>query len=686
MATDLHTRAFPAQRTGRSVAGYLIPRNTLLLLMAAQVASVLPHVSHQQVWVWAVVGLCLGWRWMMFRGAWPAPGGWMKAALVVGASLAVAVGPDPIFSVGTATALLLVAFALKLLEMRSRRDAYLVIFLCYFVIATAFLFQQTIALAVFQLVAVLIATGAMIGLNQHHRQPDVTGALRLAAGLMLQAIPLMLVTFLFFPRLAPLWSMPVPGGAETGIADELRPGDVARLARSDQIAFRVVFEGQAPPGAEMYWRGLVFSHYGEGTWRQERMPESRAAGQLGDPAERLGTSAVRYQVLLEPTQAKWVFALDVARPLSAGISPARDFRLVADEPVTRLFRYQVQSNSGTRLDLELPDWLRRRDTSLPPGSNPRARAFAEALRARAASPEAYAAAVLDHIRQAPFHYTLEPPRLAARDDIDAFWFDSRQGFCAHFAGAFVFLMRAAGIPARMVGGYQGGEFNPRTGHLVVRQYDAHAWAEVWFQGHGWVRMDPTASVAPERIARGLEAALSEQDRASLPLLAHARFGRHPVIAGMRNWFESLEHRWNLWVLGYDPQLQARLLADWSPLRIALASLAGAAASAALVGFALLLRRPAPGHPLVAALRRFSRSLRRDGLERRPDETVHAYFTRLQATGSLHRNAAGLLADIEAALYDPELAAAASSTRPMRWALWWLQLRLKLMSRPVRPGH
>jgi protein-glutamine gamma-glutamyltransferase len=684
MAADRPDRAFPAERRGR--AGYLIPRNALLLLMAAQVASVLPHVPHQQVWLWAVVALCLGWRWMMFRGAWPAPGAWVKGALVVGASVAVALGSHPVFSVETATALLIVAFALKLLEMRSRRDAYLVIFLCYFAIATAFLFQQTIALAVFQLVAILIVTGAMIGLNQHDRQPDVARALRLAAGLLLQAIPLMLVTFLFFPRLAPLWSMPVPGGSQTGMADELRPGDVAQLARSDQIAFRVVFEGQAPPATEMYWRGLVFSHYAEGTWRQERTPETRAAGQGAQAAERVGTRAVRYQVLLEPTQAKWVFALDVAQPLSSGISAARDFRLVADEPVTRLFRYQVQSTSGTRLDLELPEWVRRRDTRLPPGANPRARAFAEALLARASSPPAYAAAVLEHITQVPFHYTLEPPRLPARDDIDAFWFDSRQGFCAHYAGAFVFLMRAAGIPARMVAGYQGGEFNPRTGHLVVRQYDAHAWAEAWFEGQGWVRMDPTASVAPERIARGLEAALSEQDRAGLPLLAHARLGRHPLIAGMRNWFEALDHRWNLWVLGYDPQLQARLLADWSPLRIALALLAGAAASAALVGVALLLRRPAPGHPLVAALRRFSLRLRRDGLERRPEETVSAYFARLQATASLHRDAAGLLADIEAALYNPDFAAAASSNRSMRRALWRLQLRLKLMSRPVRRSH
>jgi protein-glutamine gamma-glutamyltransferase len=661
--------------------GYLIPRNTLLLLMAAQFAVLLPHVMHQSAWIWLVCGFCFGWRWMVFRGRWRFPGRWVKVLLVIAAATGVTVDASAAFSLETATALLILAFALKLLEMRSRRDAYLVIFLSYFVVATGFLFDQSITGAAYQALALVIVTGAMAGLNQFQGQPDIAGAVRLSGALLLQALPLMLVVFLFFPRVAPLWSVPMPGGSETGISDEVRPGDVARLARSDRLAFRVVFDGQAPAADDLYWRGLVYSHYIDGTWRQARI--SASADALDDSVS-LSVSpfdaggATRYLVLMEPTHSNWLFGLDTPTPLSPGISVTRDFRMVADEPVKRLFRYRAESVTGLRLDQDLPDWMRRRETGLPLDTNPRTRAFARGLFAEAGSATDYVDAVLEYIRREPFHYTLEPPQLTGPNEIDAFWFDSRRGFCAHYASAFVVLMRSAGIPARMVGGYQGGEFNPRSGHLVVRQYDAHAWAEVWLAGLGWQRVDPTAMVAPDRIARGLDAALSESDRAGLSLLTNARLGRYPLLADMLGLFESLEHRWNMRVVGYDPQLQARLLGELTPARIAKGILIGAAGSLALVLCSLLMRRPLRGHPTIAMLKRFSRGLRRLGLERAPGETPQAYFTRLNAAAALDGESERLLADVQCMIYNPELRGA-SEHRFLRWAMLRLRLRLMLKS-------
>ncbi len=651
----------------RVTGGYLIPRNSLLLLMVAQAVVVLPHISHLSLWVVAVGVVCGWWRWMLFRGALGYPSRWVKAVLVLAGAVGIGFSGGALFSLESATGLLIVAFALKLVEMRSRRDAYVVIFLSYFIIATKFLFDQSIGVAAYQLLAAVLVTAAMVGLNQLHSRVRVVSAVRLASALLLQAVPLTLVLFIFFPRVAPLWSVPMPGGSTTGLDDEVRAGDVARLSRSDEIAFRVVFDGPVPVPEQLYWRGLVYSEYESGTWRQSRgerggteplpNPEWPPAAVPTDDPEQ-GRGALAYQVFMEPTQARWLFGVDLAMPRSDGIELTQDFRLLADDRVTSLKRYRVESFPDVALGRELPDWLRRRELQLPAGDNPRLQAFARAMHAEAGSDEAYVDAVLEHIRTEPFHYTLEPPMLPDQDGIDKFWFETRSGFCTHYAGALVHLMRAVDIPARMVGGYQGGEINRRTGHLVLRQYDAHAWAEVWLQGRGWVRVDPTAAVAPNRIDQGLNAALSDEDRASLSMLAGARMGRDSLVADLLGLFESLEHRWNLRVLGYDADLQAgylkRLLGEVTPARIALAMLIGGGASVALVALSLFWRRgSAPRDPVVLAVGRFSRRLRGIGMERRASETPAAYFVRLnENTAGLPASAELVSAEIETALYDP----------------------------------
>ncbi len=356
---------------------------------------------------------------------------------------------------------------------------------------------------------------------------------------------------------------------EPELAESVAPGDIAALTRSDEIAFRAVFDGPMPAPRDLYWRGLVYSNFSARHLVSRRLLRrhlriSRCASGL--PAayspDVSGIEPVSYQVLLEPTQASWLFALDVAMPVAPATSLTRDFRLVS-----RRTRAHDDPLSRARL-IRARRWIRHFRTGCDTAKRDCRTATIRAssrLRSswqrRNADAGGFLAEALQYIRTEPFFYTLNPPLLSNTDSVDAFWFDSRRGFCSHFAGAFVYLARAVGIPARMIGGYQGGEVNPVTGHLVVRQYDAHAWAEVWLEGRGWVRFDPTAAVAPARIESGLNAALSETDRAVLSAVTGARFDGVPGLRDVLYLFESMQHRWNLWVVGYDTEVQTRYLAE-----------------------------------------------------------------------------------------------------------------------------
>lgn len=671
---------------------YQIPRNSLALLMVAQAVVVLPHAAHITLWIIGVGFVCGCWRWMVFQGRWDYPRRWVKVLLVVASAIGVGVSGKNVFSLETATGLLIVAFALKLVEMKSRRDAYIVIHLSYFIIAAEFLFDQSIGIALYGVLAMIIVTAAFVGLHQFHTRVRVASSLSTATVLVAQAVPLMLVLFLFFPRVAPLWSVPLPGGAHTGMTDRVAPGDIAALTRSDEIVFRAVFDGDTPPMRSLYWRGLVYSNFAKGTWfvggvpaTPENMPVGANVG--ADFLPRRGQARpIDYQVLLEPTHQSWLFALDVPIPVGRGVALTRDFRLIADEPVHSVLHYRALAYPDATIDSELPDWMRRRETQLPDGDNPRIVAFARELAARDADPETFLGNVLDYIRTEPFFYTLNPPTLGDTNSVDAFWFDSRRGFCSHFAGAFVYIARAAGIPARMVGGYQGGEVNPLTGHLVVRQYDAHAWTEVWLAGRGWVRIDPTAAVAPARIESGLDAALSESDRAVLSSVTAAHFEGIPGLRDVFYLFESMQHRWNLWVVGYDTEAQASYLADLlgevTPTRVGLAMLFGGGVSLALVVVTLFWRRrPEPDHPAQRAFRRFADRLSRSGLRRRPDETPARFLYRVNESRDRPRSdVADLVEQLDGLLYNPEVVCSQHALRSLRSSLRRLQLDVALRAR------
>ncbi|MBV1905783.1 MAG: DUF3488 and transglutaminase-like domain-containing protein [Pseudomonadales bacterium] len=635
-----------------------IPRNALALLMVAQAMVVGPHSQQLSPWIMGVCLICGLWRWMVYQGRWDFPRRWLKGSLVVASVIAVALSGTNTFSLEMATSLLILAFALKLVEMKSVRDAYLVIYLSYFIIATEFLFSQSIGMAAYELLAAVTVTAAMVGMNQMHTKVRPMASFKLASALIFQTLPLVLVLFLFFPRIAPLWSIPLPGGAKTGISDTVTPGDIAKLSRSEEIAFRVEFKSKIPPTSQLYWRGLVYSHFNEGAWTQARRLHkgaeegviwggevakimSQGSSQRRQPQRYSRGAPVSYEVLLEPTQSKWLFGL--ALPVAAhnqetqfgqnDIGLTRDFRLLSRKPVGALLRYQVDSYPEVPMDLTLPRWLKERETRLPVNDNPRMRAYARQQFAKSNGIESFAQNILLDIRKGQYRYTLSPPTLPRKNSIDNFWFDTQAGFCSHYAGAFVYMMRAAGIPARMVGGYQGGEFNPRGKYFVVRQMDAHAWAEIWVSGRGWVRYDPTSAVAPERIEHGLDAALSSEDLSILSAFTKARISNFAGLADVIYVIDSIGHNWNLWVVGYDPDVQAKylsqLIGDISPGKVAIVLLVGASLSMGLVVIALFWRRRKNRMlPVLKIFIRFSKGVKRFGFVRESSESPAQFIARI----------------------------------------------------------
>ena len=551
------------------MTGFQIPRNSLVWMLAAQIAVIVPHVPRLPVWVTLICVGCGLWRVMVYQGRWSYPGRWTKVVFVIAGLVGIGVGyQGRVYGLEPAVALLVIAFVLKLLEMQHKRDAYIVILLGYFVAITEFLFFQSIPYALYILFSVVLITAALIGLNQtqSHRQPLKT--LKLAATLMVQSIPMMLVLFVLFPRISPLWTVPLESqAAKSGVTDRMSPGDIASLSLSPELAFKASFNGPVPGPSQLYWRGLVLENYDGKTWtRRTNLTDGIWRNKQSKPVwakhiERLGNTQ-SYSIILEPTRQNWLFSLAAADlSANADIAMLDDYTLayVHRRGVTTKFKYAVTSDLEYRLETDLSDEVRQRTTNLPSGSNPRARELANLLYAAATSDADYVNRVLIYYADEEFVYTLAPPVLGD-NDIDEFLFDSQRGFCEHYAGSFVFMMRAAGIPARIVLGYQGGEYNALANYIAVHQFDAHSWAEVWYEGRGWVRVDPTRMVSPERIQRGLESAVADENTflANSPCLglsidSYSGFRIYVnnwmllVITGTTGlWVTTLEPNWNFY--------------------------------------------------------------------------------------------------------------------------------------------
>lgn len=616
----------------------MLPRNSLAWMLVAQVAVTLPLLNRLPLWISLLCGLCIVWRVQVFRERMAFPARWLSRLLVVSGSIGALASYGLHIHLQSMVALLTVVYFLKLLEMRLRRDAYASVFITYFMIAIVFLHHQSLAMAVYLLSCVVLTTTALIGLTQTQGHSRPLHSVALASKLILQAVPLMLVAFIFFPRLPPLWSMPTDDNrARIGMSDSMSPGDFTSLGRSTELAFRVTFEGDIPPVAVLYWRGLVFDRFDGRRWMPADPPE-----EIQDPIRWFGSSEadwesgfrfdgepLRYEVLLEPTRHVWLYSLTYPQTDMWGTGITFDYRLISDTPLHQSFLYQARAYPAFAAVSPLAEWQRRRYLQLPEDGNPRARQLAAQWRSESRHDAEIVENALDRYRQA-FTYTLTPPGLGEHS-VDEFLFETRKGFCEHFASSFVFLMRAAGLPARVVAGYQGGEINPDENYLLVHQYDAHAWAEVWIDGRGWRRIDPTAAVAPERIEKGMGDMMADGAVFGDEESAGRRLRHNPLISALRLKLDWANYAWTRWVVGYRADMQrdalTRWLGEFDSRRIAIAL--GILSSLAIGIVALFVFRQRAVKQLDPATRhylRFCRKMEKIGLARCIGETP-ADFTR-----------------------------------------------------------
>lgn len=605
-------------------------RNTLWLTAAlAMVAA--PHAERLPWWVVMLAAMLVLWRVYLGCTRLELPRKWLIMMIVAGATAGIYLNYRTIFGRDAGVALLIVMLALKLLETRSQRDGMLLTFLGYFLVITNFLYSQTIPTALYMVVCVWIITAAMIGLNYTPPPRGYRNQLSTAGRLLAQSAPLMLVLFLFFPRVTgPLWGLPHDAySGVTGLSDTMSPGSLSNLSLSDAVAFRVEFKSAVPQPKFLYWRGPVMWDFDGHTWTVSRSYDNVwMTPRYGELRLDATPPPVEYAVTVEPHNQRWLFALDLPGLVPPRAVATTDFQLRSAAPVNNRLRYDMKSFLNYSVGLEESRPALQRALQLPPGFNPRTTEFAKALRQKFADDQALMREVLSMFRNQKFFYTLSPP-LLGEHSVDQFLFDTKSGFCEHYASAFAVLMRAAGIPARIVTGYQGGEINPVGNYMIVRQADAHAWTEVWFRGEGWIRVDPTAAVSPLRVESGIAAAVPSTD--SLPA---AMRGGYAWLRQMRLTWDSLANSWNQRVLGYNPERQRQLLsrvgiddATWRTLAVILIVATGLI-MLVLSLFMLRRLRTVVRDPVKRAYLRFCRKLEREGLPRDPAEGPSDYAARL----------------------------------------------------------
>ena len=590
-------------------------------LLLSILMVIAPHADHLPPWVSTLCGALLLWRAYLTYSGNPLPKRWLLMLITVASIAGIAINFHTLFGREVGVTLLMLLAALKLMELRAARDAMVLIYLACFIIITNFFYSQSIPTALYLLATLMVIVTTWVHLQA--QSITLKPRLRIAAILLLQALPLTLILFILFPRVqGPLWGLPQDAYSSSGLDDKMSPGSLSRLSLSEAVAFRVTYNDKPPRRDQMYWRGPVLWDFDGRTWT----PGNTALTITPKFTEL--DQQIDYVITLEPHNKTWLFALDVPNKLSVPATLSYDFQVLNKEPVHARLRYTARSNLVYHANLQEAVRQLQRGLQLPRQFNPRAQQLAAEWRASSKDDAAIANAALTYFNKQAFIYTLEPPLLGV-NGIDDFLFTTKQGFCEHYASAFVFLMRAANVPARVVTGYLGGEFNDVGNYYIVRQSDAHAWAEVWLVDRGWVRVDPTAAIAPERVQRGLSAAVS--DNAALPFMA-----RNPPqwMRDLRFNLDTLANQWNQWVLGYDSERQFAFLTrlgmesvTWQ--KIALNMVASVGLVIAL--FALFMLRHLFAHQpdkVQAAWLKLCRKLAKAGLPRDAYEGALDYAARI----------------------------------------------------------
>lgn len=593
-----------------------LPPGVLLLLLALLGLTVLPHAATIPLPLSAFFFMLLGWRLTAVWRPRLAPSGMANFLLTVcGVGLLLGLHRDS-WGREAGAAVFVLALGVKLLELRNKRDIYLICFLAMIVCAALFLFRQSLPMLAYGLALCTGLFGVLAGVNA--ARPGNQLALRTAAKIVLQALPLAVVIFVLFPRFQPpKWALTKEKNqTQSGLGDTLEPGAISDLLLSKELVFRAKFDGEIPPKARLYWRGPVFSHTDGGVWRllnhayvlnfQDRL--------------RFSGPAYRYSVLLEPQSRDWVYALDMPVQFGANLRRNENYQLIAKnnlgEPVEFSILSHTHYNTGYITKTEY-----RENRQLPGPPSPRLAELARQFSGNEDNPDTFVRNFLAYIRANGFRYTLQPP-LMPNNFVETFLFDTRRGFCNHYATAFAYLARVAGIPARVVSGYQGGTLNPVGGFWEIRQANAHIWAEVWMEDKGWLRVDPTAAILPERLEQGVDV---ERQTATGAFSGQAEALENGELTGLmlaRQYLSDFDFHWQRWVVGYNGYVQQQALTAagidgwremgfWILVAIALALLT-------LAGY-LLKRRREPESEAVSLYRWFCRKMAAAGVEIHPGE-------------------------------------------------------------------
>jgi len=614
-----------------------LPRDTRdTLFVLAVIAWVLAPLSLQvPLWCSLLSATVIVWRAMLAWRGQPLPSRWWLLGLLLLSVVGTLISFKTILGRDAGVTLVVVLLALKTLELRARRDAFVVFFLGFFLMLTNFFYSQSLLTAAAMLVGLLGLLTALVNAHMPVGKPPLWQAARMAGGMALLGAPIMVLLFVLFPRVAPLWGLPSDAmSGRSGLSADMTVGNIASLALDNSVAMRVRFEGAAPVQSALYFRGPVLTHFDGRSWRAR---PSSLPDHLRLPADlKVAGEPVRYQVTLEPNKLPWLLLLDATpqAPALAGKTArmTRELQWILDQPVTELLRYDAVSyprfQHGPLVSAPgLQEYL-----ALPNGFNPRTLALAAELqqdpRYLAADNARWVAVVLERLRSGGYRYTLEPG-VYGQHSADEFWFDRKLGFCEHIASSFVILMRALNVPARIVTGYQGGERNTVDDFWTVRQSDAHAWTEVWLPGQGWQRVDPTSAVAPARTGT--------YDRLTPPrgVIAEALFGTvSPALAlNLRAAWDAVNNRWNQWVLNYSQSRQLDLLKNigfkepnWQDLIYVLCAIV---VTASLLGAAWSAWERHQQDPWLRLLQLARRKLKTAGVVLAPNSTPRQIAQQLQ---------------------------------------------------------
>ncbi len=651
-----------------------IPHQTLIYLLSCLAFILLPHLQRAPVVLPAIWLVACFWQYKFFKQQWSLPAWPVKTGLMILAVISVWMQFQSVLSLEFVTQLLLVTLLLKLLEMKSQRDVLILLYLSYFSVVTQLLFSQNIVAGFYVLIALTGITACLISLYQTPRSGHWHG-IKFSIKMTAVSIPLLIIAFIVFPRLDPFWSVPKASEkGKTGISDSMSPGSFSELLESNELALRVIFKGKLPDKSQLYWRTLVLDYFDGVTWKATGHSQSLLyQTELPQPfsSSELQTLLTQYKIIQEPTQQPWLFSLDTLKQASRGNYNQYHRTLAAKQPITSRIQYELSSHIQPLQPTSiLSQQQRRLNTELPPGYNPKTREFSQQFRLQFNNDEAFINGLLNKITRDNFFYTLKPPS-TGKHSVDDFWFSTQSGLCEHYSQALTVILRASDIPARVVTGYQGGFLNPYDNYIMVREKDAHAWVEAWIANKGWLRIDPTFAISPERIQSGAMDNTNMMNRNTDSNWGGSHSALSSILKLQLKW-DQINFFWQQKILNFNDtiqlQLLEKLLGSTSYLRIALfIVLSFFGVSVAFFIFTYLQQQSHSKviiSPEIRLYNRFIRQLEKLGIDVRESEGPNDLSHRLKR----------LIADKSS---DDQLV---SMIKP---ALLFLQLYLGLQYQPVQ---